>query len=127
VVWTFGVRIQQNIYFYFRYRVQTSSCFRMREIVCILPLNKSRVSAVGIVAGYGLDDSGVRSSSPCRVKKSPFSTSSRPALGPTQPPVQWVSGLKRLGREVDHLQLVLRSRKRGSIHPLSHTSSWRSA
>jgi hypothetical protein len=26
-----------------------------------------------------------------------------------------------------HLQLVLRSRKRGSIHPLSHTPSWRSA
>jgi hypothetical protein len=26
-----------------------------------------------------------------------------------------------------HLQLVLRSRKRGSIHPLPHTSSWRSA
>jgi hypothetical protein len=26
-----------------------------------------------------------------------------------------------------HLQLVPRSRKRGSIHPLPHTSSWRSA
>jgi len=25
-----------------------------------------------------------------------------PALGPTQPPVQWLPGLKRLGREADH-------------------------
>jgi len=27
---------------------------------------------------------------------------SRRALGPTQPTVQWVSGIKRLGREADH-------------------------
>jgi hypothetical protein len=33
-----------------------------------------------------------RSSSPSRVKNFLFSTSSRPALGPTQPPIQWVSG-----------------------------------
>jgi hypothetical protein len=36
-----------------------------------------------------------------------FSTSSRPALGPTQPPTQWVPGAislgaKRPGREADH-------------------------
>jgi hypothetical protein len=37
-------------------------------------------------------------------------------------------GLKRAGREADHsLQLVPRSRKRGPIHPLPHTSSWRGA
>jgi hypothetical protein len=36
-------------------------------------------------------------------------------------------GLKRPGREADHSpQLVPRSRKCGSIHPLSHTPSWRS-
>jgi hypothetical protein len=36
-----------------------------------------------------------------------FSTSSRPALGSTQPPIQWVPGdispdLKRLERDADH-------------------------
>jgi hypothetical protein len=36
-----------------------------------------------------------------------FSTSSRPVLGPTQPPIQWVLGalslgVKRLGCEADH-------------------------
>jgi hypothetical protein len=36
-----------------------------------------------------------------------FTTASRPALGPTQPPIQWVTGnpflgIKRPGREADH-------------------------
>jgi hypothetical protein len=40
---------------------------------------------------------------PCRG----FTTVSRPALGPTQPPIKWVPGalsvgVKRLGREADH-------------------------
>jgi hypothetical protein len=47
------------------------------------------------------------SSSPGRVKKFLFSTSSRPALGPTQPFIELASGalspgLKRPGREADH-------------------------
>jgi hypothetical protein len=37
----------------------------------------------------------------------PFTAASRPALGPTQPPIQWVPralslGVKRPGREADH-------------------------
>jgi hypothetical protein len=37
----------------------------------------------------------------------PFTTASKPPLGPTQPPIQWVSGalslgVKRPGREADH-------------------------
>jgi hypothetical protein len=45
-----------------------------------------------------------------------FTTASRTALGPTQPPIQWVPGVlslgvKRLGREADtHLHLVPRSK-----------------
>jgi hypothetical protein len=36
--------------------------------------------------------------------------------------------VKRPRREADtHLQLVPNSRKRGSIHSLPHTSSWRCA
>jgi hypothetical protein len=45
--------------------------------------------------------------SPDEVKNFLFSTSSRPALGSTQPPTQCVPGalspgVKRLGREADH-------------------------
>jgi hypothetical protein len=63
-------------------------------------------SAVGIAIDYELEDRGW-SSSPGRVKNFHFSISFRPALGPTQPPIQWVpsalsSRLKRPGREADH-------------------------
>jgi hypothetical protein len=43
-----------------------------------------------------------RRSKPRRVKNFLFSTSSRPAVGSTQPPIQWVPGVKRSGREADH-------------------------
>jgi hypothetical protein len=51
-----------------------------------------------------------------------FSASSRPALGPTQPPIKWVygalsPGVKRPGHEADHSQLVPIS-----INPLPQTS-----
>jgi hypothetical protein len=47
-----------------------------------------------------------RSSSPGRTKNFLFSKSSRPALGSTQPPIQWVPralspGVKRTGSESD--------------------------
>jgi hypothetical protein len=85
----------------------------------------SRDSVVGIATGYGLDDRGVGVRVP--VGSRIFSTSSKPALGSTQPPSQWVPGVTRPGREADHLQLVPRLRKCGSIHPLPHTPLWRSA
>jgi hypothetical protein len=47
-------------------------------------------SSVGIATGYGLDGPEIESGWGCD-----FSHTSRPALGPTQPPVQWVQGLSR--------------------------------
>jgi hypothetical protein len=55
--------------------------------ICSL-LYRSRDSEVGITTGYGLGDRGVGVRVPVGSRN--FSTSSRPALGPTQPPIQWV-------------------------------------
>jgi hypothetical protein len=105
--------------------VRVSSLPLITKINTIYYIWGSRDSSVGIATGYGLDDQGGGSSSPGRVNNFHFSISSRPALGSTQPPIKWV---KRQGREADfHLQLVPRSRKCGSIHPLPYTSSWRNA
>jgi hypothetical protein len=59
-------------------------------------------SAVVIATGYRLDGRGGRRSSPGRVENFLFSTSSRPALVPTQPPLEWVPGVKQPGHEADH-------------------------
>jgi hypothetical protein len=68
--------------------------------------HESRLSAVGIATGYGLDDRRDRSSSPGRMKNLHYSMSFRPVLESTQPPIQWVPGVlslgvKRPGRESD--------------------------
>jgi hypothetical protein len=67
----------------------------------------SRDSAVGIATGYGLDDRRVGVPVLVEAKNFHFSTSSRPVLGLTQPPIQWVPGalsprVKQQGREADH-------------------------
>jgi hypothetical protein len=51
---------------------------------------RSWCSPVGIATGYGLDDLGVWSLSPNKVKNFHCSIPSRWILGPTQPPIQWV-------------------------------------
>jgi hypothetical protein len=77
-----------------------------------------------IATGQPRDQSSISS----RIKNFHFSMSSRLALGPTQPPIQWLPGT--LSPEVKlttHLQIEPRTRKGGSIHPLLHMSSWCSA
>jgi hypothetical protein len=49
-----------------------------------------RVSSVGIATRYGLDGPGIES----RWRRD-FPHPSRPALGPTHPPVQWAPGLSQ--------------------------------
>jgi hypothetical protein len=58
------------------------------------------------VSDYGLDDRAIGVRSPAGAKD--FSSLSRPALGPTQTPVQWVPGVlspgvkSRPGRDAYH-------------------------
>jgi hypothetical protein len=70
-------------------------------------LKKSRDSSIGIALGYGLDDRGSRVRFPAGAGNFLFTTASRTALGPTQPPIHWVPGalslgVKRPGRGADH-------------------------
>jgi hypothetical protein len=78
--------------------------------------------AQSVLSDYKLDD---RDSIPDRGRIFPLASASRPAMGPTQPPIQWVLGLLppgvKRGRGVTlstHLHLVPRSRI-----SRSHTSS----
>jgi methylaspartate ammonia-lyase len=65
-------------------------------------------SSVNIVSDHWLDDRTMEVRSPAEAKGFPLASVSRPALGLTQPPVQWVPGvlspeLKRgRGRHADH-------------------------
>jgi hypothetical protein len=69
-------------------------------------ISKSRDSSVGMATGYGLDDCGSRVRFPA-VLGIFFITVSLPSLGPTQPPIQCITGalspgVKRPEREADH-------------------------
>jgi hypothetical protein len=44
------------------------------------------------VSDYGLDDRAIGVRSPVGLRIFPLASVSRPALGPTQPPGQWVPG-----------------------------------
>jgi hypothetical protein len=106
------------------------------ELKPLLLTSRSRDSVVGIgrysdwLRGARPRD---RICSPGRVKNFLFSTSFRPAMGSTQPPIQWVPEavspeIKRPGHEADHLPPTSAEvKKTWCIHPLPRTSSWRSA
>jgi hypothetical protein len=49
--------------------------------------------SLDIVSDYGLDDRAIRVRFPAGQRIFPVASVSRPALGPTQPPVQWVPGV----------------------------------
>ena len=67
------------------FTVSTSETFPRVQLVIL-----GRGSSVGIAIRYGLDGPGIES----RWWRD-FPHPSRPALGLTQPPMQWVPGLSR--------------------------------
>jgi len=79
--------------------------------------------------GYGLDDRGFESLQGLGIFL--FTTASRPALGPTQPPMKRILeslslGLKQPFREADHSPpSTTEDKVLGAIIPLPSTPSWR--
>jgi hypothetical protein len=60
-------------------------------------------SIVGIATAYGLDDQGGGVLIPSRVKNFLF-TSSTPAVGSIQPPIQWVQGAVSPGGKAEGMR-----------------------
>jgi hypothetical protein len=85
----------------------------------------SRDKSVGIATGYRLDS---RLSIPDKKKIFIFSTTSRPVLGSTEPPDQWVPvalslGVKRPGRKFDDSPPSSTDIKGGGAIPPLHNNT----
>jgi hypothetical protein len=105
---TFALKALHVVYF------DWSDIFRQRVTLMIpnsytksVQYIVSRDSSVGIALCYELDDRGSRVRFPEEAGNFLFTTVSRTALRPTQPPIQWVPGDRSLGvkrprREADH-------------------------
>ena len=82
---------------------------------CVIETNMGRDSSVGIATRYELDGPGTESQ---WGRDSPHP--SRPALGPTQPPIQWVPGLcqgvKRPRRGVDPTPSIAKVKERVELY-----------
>jgi hypothetical protein len=78
-----------------------------------------------MATGYGLDGSGLDSWQGKEIFL--YSIAPRLTLGPTQPPIQWITGalspeVKWLGREGDHsLPTSAGVKNGGAVPPLLHT------
>jgi hypothetical protein len=99
-----------------------------RNLPPLTPNARSRDSAVGIATGYGLDDGGVRDRVPVESRISVLhvvqtGSGAHPASYPMGTGCAFAGG-KAVGVwswPTTDLQLMPRSRKRGSIHLLPHT------
>jgi hypothetical protein len=81
--------------------------FKMTLETIYIYTHMSRDSSVGIATDQGLDDRMIGVRFPEELEIFVFATASTPAVGPIQPPIQWVPGalsldVKRPAREANH-------------------------
>jgi hypothetical protein len=118
-------------------QVQNESCFYKQNGIqaklhkfpnCSLG-NESRDSTVGIGTGYELNDQGVGVRVPVGQEENRLDLfCGPPSLLSKGIPGDLSPGVKQPGREADHSPPTsAEDKKRGSIYPLPHASSWRSA